>query len=551
MKNSYSMPYLPIYNENYNFDLFSIFTKLPNRNQNNYEPSNSNHPKNIMHRQNSAAILTTSNNQFNNQITNLVSSNTPINIENTNEVIYNAPIYLNGNDKFISSLNNNYKNQNGPSLKRFHSYENMNILNLPNNNLYQGQKNSIYYVDVKPIKRIIYNDSNNNKGFKVKRNNLKKIPFPKKSLQKYGQFLNKKTYDYNYNYNYNNNNNNNNYYNINNNNNINYDGQIISNENISNNIINNNIISNESTTNCTNYYSYNNIFDFTNYIQKYEEEPGVDFKLDEFNILNEIAHGSEGGIYIVKWKKNNKNYALKKCLLMYDEYPKKRKKEFLYLKEFMETNGCDGIIKTYGTLCQGNEFGAFDYYELMELADRDWEQEILSRQRNNLYYQEYELMEIFKSLIKTFCSLQSIHYTHRDIKPQNIMLVKGKFKISDFGNAKLLKNKGMIIQRIRGSELFMSPIIYNGWRSGMQTIKHNTFKSDVFSLGMCFFFASCYDYNALKTIRQVNDMNFIRQTLNQYLGKRYSQKLINLLFNMLQVEEDKRPDFTELEILLL
>ena len=174
MKNSYSMPYLPVYNENYNLNLFSIVTKLPNRNVNNYKNSNSNHPRNIMQRQNSAAaILTTSNNQYNNQITNLVTSNTPINTENTNQIIYNTPIYLNGDNKIISSLNNNYKIQNGQSLKRFNSYENMRVFNRSNNNLllFQGQKNNLYNVDVKPIKRIIYNDSNNNKGFKLKKIN--------------------------------------------------------------------------------------------------------------------------------------------------------------------------------------------------------------------------------------------------------------------------------------------------------------------------------------------------------------------------------------------
>jgi hypothetical protein len=45
-------------------------------------------------------------------------------------------------------------------------------------------------------------------------------------------------------------------------------------------------------------------------------------------------------------------------------------------------------------------------------------------------------------------------------------------------------------------------------------------------------------------------MNIIKKVLNQFLGKRYSQNLINLIFIMLQIDEDKRPDFTELEVLL-
>ena len=150
-------------------------------------------------------------------------------------------------------------------------------------------------------------------------------------------------------------------------------------------------------------------------------------------------------------------------------------------------------MKTFGTLCIRTP-AYFKFYEIMELADRDWDKEVRRRYQNHLYYQEYELMEILRRLIKDFSSLQTNHITHRDIKPQNIMIINGIFKICDFGNAKILKKQGVIVQRIRGSELFMSPIVFKGYHSGMIQIKHNTFKSDVFSLGMCIFFAACLSY---------------------------------------------------------
>ena len=186
----------------------------------------------------------------------------------------------------------------------------------------------------------------------------------------------------------------------------------------------------------------------------------------------------------------------------------------------------------------------------MELAERDWEKEILSRGEKKIYYTEYELMSIFTHLIKTFSDLQSIHFTHRDINPQNIMMVNGKLKICDFGNSRVLRKKGLIIQRVRGSEIFMSPIIFKGYHAGLKTIKHNCFKSDVFSLGMCFLLAASLDYEPLNAIREIYDMNIINKILNKYLGKRYSQKVIHLLLNMLQIEESQRPDFTGLKLLL-
>ena len=42
-------------------------------------------------------------------------------------------------------------------------------------------------------------------------------------------------------------------------------------------------------------------------------------------------------------------------------------------------------------------------------------------------------------------------------------------------------------------------------------------------------------------------MNVIKQVMDQYLGQRYSQNVLNILLSMLQIEEDFRPDFIQLE----
>jgi hypothetical protein len=282
---------------------------------------------------------------------------------------------------------------------------------------------------------------------------------------------------------------------------------------------------------------------------KNEEEPKTNFILSEFDILNQIGKGGEGIIYTVSWKKNNKKYALKKCRILESEDIKKRKEDNILIKEFIETTGCDGVIKTFGNICKINNSGFYDFYEIMELAEKDWEQEIIRRKNNSLFYQEYELMEIFKNLIRTFSLLQNQNITHRDIKPQNILLVNGKFKICDFGNSRILRKSNIIIQKIRGSEMFMSPILFKSYRSGIQSVKHNTYKSDVFSLGMCFFLAASLSYTALSKIREVYKIELISKIVNHYLSKRYSKNLINLLLTMLQIDEQKRPDFSQLEIL--
>jgi len=98
----------------------------------------------------------------------------------------------------------------------------------------------------------------------------------------------------------------------------------------------------------------------------------------------------------------------------------------------------------------------------MELADRDWEQEIKIRKENSNFYTEKELFSIMKQLIKTLSLLQQNHITHRDIKLQNILLVNNKFKICDFGESRTLNQKGINAQPVRGNELYMSSILFFG-----------------------------------------------------------------------------------------
>jgi len=110
-----------------------------------------------------------------------------------------------------------------------------------------------------------------------------------------------------------------------------------------------------------------------------------------------------------------------------------------------------------------------------------------------------------------------------------------------------MQREGIVVQRVRGSELYMSPILFNGLRAKVIHVRHNTYKSDVFSLGMCFLLAACLNYDGLVEIRELNDMRQKEMILNKYLSGRYSPKCISILLLMLQTEEIDRPDFILLE----
>ena len=266
----------------------------------------------------------------------------------------------------------------------------------------------------------------------------------------------------------------------------------------------------------------------------------------EFKTLNKIGFGSFGKIYKVIWNQNNQKYAMK---TMHTQ----NKDNILYIKEktkliidFQKKTKCDGLIKIFGDTYtkKGEEYY---YYSIMEIAERDWEKEIIRRKCKKLYYSERELFLIMSQLIKTLSLLQKNHITHRDIKLQNILLINNKFKICDFGEARKLVQKGTIIQPVRGSELYMSPIQFHGLNNNLKLVQHNTYKSDVFSLGMCILFAATLSDNCLYDIRELTNMKTIKGILEKYLSKRYSIGFIRLLSLLLEVEERKRPDFIQLE----
>ena len=275
-------------------------------------------------------------------------------------------------------------------------------------------------------------------------------------------------------------------------------------------------------------------------------EPKENFEPNEFIILKRLGEGTYGKTYLVQWKKNNRKFAMKKEIIKGSESLKKNKEKTQIVINFIKNTGSKGVIKIYGDLAKkrGSEY---HYYVLMEKAEKDWEKELLDRQKYKLYYKEKEIFEIMKQLIKTLSLLQINHITHRDIKPQNVLISKGLYKISDFGEARTLIRAGVIVSRVRGTELYMSPILFNGLRHKSNQVSHNTFKSDVFSLGMCLFFATTLTFNSLYDIREINDINQIKEQLNKYLSRRYSSKLINIIYEMLQIDENNRPDFITLE----
>ena len=185
----------------------------------------------------------------------------------------------------------------------------------------------------------------------------------------------------------------------------------------------------------------------------------------------------------------------------------------------------------------------------MELAQNDWNKEIKRRIIAKKYYKESELIHLLKQIIKGFLFLQDKNIAHHDIKPQNILLFPNNvYKIADFGEAKFIKN---IEEQstLRGSELFMSPLLYKGYKFNQKNVLHNPFKSDVFSLGYCLLYAMCLNLKVLEEVRDLTTMKGIVTNINKFIIKnKYTDQLINIIYKMIDPIEDTRFDFEDLSI---
>ena len=207
------------------------------------------------------------------------------------------------------------------------------------------------------------------------------------------------------------------------------------------------------------------------------------------------------------------------------------------------------MIKIYNVLFKYFDMTTYLLYVLMEKAETDWNKEIESRIKSENFYTETELIDIMKQLVNVLCYFQKNNMAHRDIKPQNILICKNNlYKITDLGEAKYINNTDEL-STLKGSQLFMSPNLffvlkYEG--NGVK-VKHNIFKSDVFSLDYCFLYAMSLDLKLIKCLREETSMHDVFSVITKFgIEKKYSEKFMNIIYKMIQTDENKRYDFIEL-----
>jgi ribosomal protein L37E len=267
------------------------------------------------------------------------------------------------------------------------------------------------------------------------------------------------------------------------------------------------------------------------------------FNINDYTLYKQIGEGSYGVIYQAFNNKDRKKYGMKKIIAHDIEELEEFEEEFELVYDCNHPN----VMKIYGICINILDNTTFALYVLMELALGDWNDEIKKHLDARKHYKEDELINILKQLVNPLLYLQiKMKIAHRDIKPQNILIFKNKiYKVADFGEAKEAKIAKQL-NTLRGTELYMSPVLYDGLKKDKDDIIHNPYKSDVFSLGFCLMYAAFLNFNIIYEVRDVNDMNRMEKILQRHFKNKYTEKFIKLLLVMLEINESKRCDFVEL-----
>ena len=269
------------------------------------------------------------------------------------------------------------------------------------------------------------------------------------------------------------------------------------------------------------------------------------FNIEDYTFNKKLGEGSYAVIFSVYKNddKERKHLALKKIIAKTLTEIDKFTKEF----ELVHSCAHQNIMKIYGICIRMLDQTTYSLYVLMELSYCDWDKEIKMHLMKNKSYTEKELINILRQLTGALLFMQqNLKISHRDIKPQNVLLFgEGLYKIADFGEAKEAKLSKQV-NTLRGTELYMSPALYSGLKNDRNDVNHDPYKSDVFSLGFCFLYASTLNFNILYQVREIYNSNRMNDILHQQLNKKYSQTFISILSHMMETDEACRFDFPHL-----
>lgn len=192
-------------------------------------------------------------------------------------------------------------------------------------------------------------------------------------------------------------------------------------------------------------------------------------KIDGYEILNHIDSGGMGSVYLVS--KDENSYALKTCNDKDSEYIKRFKREVRLIKSTVNSN----VIEVLD-----DNLDIDDPYFVMPLCDSSLFDAVKAGLSDD------EKFEYTKQFCKGIKALHDSGVIHRDIKPNNALILGDEIKVSDLGLGKFEKRDSTVITPTTatlGTPAYMPPEIYRDG-DGRNADK----RSDIYSIGILFYF---------------------------------------------------------------
>lgn len=258
-----------------------------------------------------------------------------------------------------------------------------------------------------------------------------------------------------------------------------------------------------------------------------------DDKGNEYTLEDKLGQGGFGYVYKAKRKEDNCIFAIKVSLPSFNSEDDK----ISFQNEITTALKVQGenVIK-YEYVHNGDEFENLPPYIIMEYAEGGTLNTILKDEMDD-YYDNDTLTTYFLQLANGMKSVNNI-LVHRDIKPDNILICNGTFKITDFGLAKIASERTRTMTfKGSGTPPYMSP---EAWDYS----KKNTIQMDIYSMGIIFYqlATNTYPYQIEgNTLEDLKNMHlYSTATSPERVNRSLSPALASLINKMMEKSAKKR-----------
>ncbi|XP_028399772.1 serine/threonine-protein kinase Nek1-like [Dendronephthya gigantea] len=249
--------------------------------------------------------------------------------------------------------------------------------------------------------------------------------------------------------------------------------------------------------------------------------------MENYDIVSTIGRGGSGKVFLVRSKKDQRQYALKQIILNKSNTRESVLKEARILSKLKHPHivTCNNFF--FDDL-EEHLYIVQDYCDGGNLQDK-----IFEMKEKNVNIKEDQLMQWF---VQVTMAVQHIHANkilHRDLKTQNIFLTKrGLIKIGDFGIAKVMENTLDMAETCCGTPCYLSPEL-------CQDVPY-TSKADIWALG-CLLYELCSLRPAFSAGNIVSLFYKIVSGNVEPIPSVYSQDITNLISQIMSKNPEDRP----------